>query len=63
MEIEAAPGAAAALSADDVAAQAEQQYKAELQKELTGRADADAAADAAELSEAPEKAAEVRKLM
>jgi len=62
MEIEAAPEAAAALSGDDAAAQAEQQYKAELQKELTGRADADAAA-AAELSEAPEKAAEVCKLM
>ena len=62
MEIEAAPGAAAALSADDVAAQAEQQYTAELQKELTGRVDAEAAA-AAELSEAPEKTAEVCKLM
>ena len=46
MEVEAPPEAAAALSAEDATAQAEQQYAAELQKELTGGADAeDMAAD------------------
>ena len=61
MEVEAAPEAAAALSAEDAAAQAEQQYAAELQKELTGRAGADTA-DTDEQPEAPEQATKVHML-
>ena len=59
MEVEAPPEAAAALSAGDAAAQAEQQYAAELQKELTGGADADDLA-ADEQPRAPEQAVKVR---
>ena len=62
MEVDTAPEAAAALSAEDTAAQAEQQYTAELQKELTGRAAADAAA-AAEEEDALEQASEVQALV
>jgi hypothetical protein len=50
MEVEAAREAAAALSAEEAAAQAERQYAAELQKELAGGPDAaDDAARGAEL--------------
>ena len=50
MEVEAAREAAAALSAEEAAAQAEHQYAAELQKELAGGPDAaDDAAQEAEL--------------
>lgn len=59
MEVEAPPEAAAALSAGDAAAQAEQQYAAELQKELAGGADADDLA-ADEQPGAPEQAVKVR---
>ena len=58
MEVEAAPEAAAALSAEDAAAQAEQQYAAELQKELAGGAGAETMA-ADEQPEAPDQAAKV----
>ncbi len=54
MEVEAPPEAAAALSAEDAARQAEQQYAAELQKELAGGADANEMA-ADERPEAPQQ--------
>ena len=61
MEVDAAPEAAAGLSAEDAAAHAEQQYADELQKELTGRADADATAPD-EQPEAPEQAVKVQSI-
>lgn len=61
MEVDGAPEAAAALSAEDAAAHAEQQYVDELQKELNGRADADATA-ADEQPEVPEQAVKVQSI-
>ena len=61
MEVDGAPEAAAALSAEDAAAHAEQQYVDELQKELNARADADATA-ADEQPEVSEQAVKVQSI-
>ena len=62
MEIEASREAIEAVSADEAAVRAEQQYTAELQKELAGRADMGAANPAKHPEEALEQPAKVRSL-